>query len=189
MKPHRSLPGAAVLIARVDAEEGFWISPSNHELFGIVGTERPIDFTLGDSSSAANLLNENEVATIIRQDGFRLWGNRTCSSDPMWAFLCVVRTADMVNESILRAHLWAVDKGITKTYLDDVVNGVKAYLRSLKARGAIIDGTCWADPDLNTPDQIMQGKVFFSFDFCPIYPAEHITFNSMINNNYLEELF
>lgn len=180
---------AAGLIAKVDNEIGFWASPSNQEISGIVGTERSIDFTMGDSSSAANLLNEQEVATIIRYEGFRLWGNRTCSSDPKWAFLCVSRTADMINESILRAHLWAVDKGITKTYLEDVVDGVNAYLRSLVARGAIIDGKCWADPALNTPDQIMQGKATFSFDFGPYYPAEHITFRSSINNNYLEELF
>lgn len=178
----------AGLIARIDAERGFWWSPSNQEIYGIVGTERPIDFKLGDSSSAANLLNEQEVATIIRAEGFRLWGNRTCSSDPQWAFLSVVRTADMINESILRAHMWAVDRPITKTYLEDVVQGVNNYIQTLVARGAIINGRCWADPDLNTPSEISQGKVYFSFDFCPTYPAEHITFNSMINNGYLEEI-
>ena len=101
-------PRVAGLIARIDNERGFWWSPSNQEIYGIQGTARTIDFTIGDTSSRANLLNENEVTTIIRQDGFRLWGNRTCSSDPKWAFLCVVRTADIINDSLLRAHLWAV---------------------------------------------------------------------------------
>lgn len=182
-------PCVAGLLARIDNDEGFWVSPSNHEISGIVGTARPVDFTLGDSNARANLLNEKKIATIVRQDGYRLWGNRTLSSDPKWAFLCVRRTADMINESLLRAHLWAVDKGITKTYLEDVTEGVNAYLRNLTAKGAIIGGSCWADPGLNTADQIAQGKVYFDFDFTPVYPAEHITFRSHLTNKYLTELF
>lgn len=184
-----SSPRVAGLIARIDNERGFWWSPSNQEIYGIQGTARTIDFVLGDASSRANLLNENEVATIIRQDGFRLWGNRTCSSDQKWAFLCVVRTADIINDSLLRAHLWAVDRGITKQYVNDVIEGVNAYLRNLVGLGAILGGTCWADPDLNTADQIADGKVYFDFDFTPVYPAEHIIFRSQLTNDYISEVF
>lgn len=184
-----SSPRVAGLIARIDNELGFWWSPSNQIINGIQGTARTIDFVLGDKSSRANLLNENEVATIIRQDGFRLWGNRTCSSDQKWAFLCVVRTADIINDSLLRSHLWAVDRGITKQYVNDVIEGVNAYLRNLVSLGAILGGTCWADPDLNTADQIADGKVYFDFDFTPVYPAEHITFRSQLTNDYISEVF
>src|SRR5690606_19311865 len=104
--------------------------------------------------------------------------NETLASDPKWRFLSVVRTADIINDSLLAAHLWAVDRGITKTYVDDVKEGVNAFLRSLKAQGAILGGECWADPDLNTPDQIAQGHVYFDFDFTPVYPAQRITFRS-----------
>lgn len=184
-----SSPRVAGLIAKVDNDLGFWWSPSNQTINGITGTERPIDFVLGDANARANLLNENEVATIIRQDGFRLWGNRTCSSDQKWAFLCVSRTADIINDSLLRAHLWAVDRGITKNYVTDVIESVNAYLRHLTSIGAILGGSCWADPDLNTPDQIAQGKVYFDFDFTPTYPAEHITFRSHLVNDYISEVF
>ena len=105
----------AGVIARTDAERGFWWSPSNQVVTGVVGTARPVDFRLGDQSSRANHLNENEVATIIRQDGYRLWGNRTLSSDPKRQFLNVVRIADEINERILRSHLWAVDRNLTRT--------------------------------------------------------------------------
>lgn len=179
----------AGLIAKSDNERGFWWSPSNQTINGIIGTARAVDFTLGDANSRANLLNEKNIATIIRQNGFRLWGNRTLSADPKWAFLCVVRTADMVNESLQRSHLWAVDRGITKQYLEDVVEGVSAYLRHLKSVGAILGGRCWADPELNTPDQIAQGKVYFDFDFTPVYPAENLTFRSHLVDNYVMEIF
>lgn len=179
----------AGMIAKSDNERGFWWSPSNREMYGIGGTTRAIDFTLGDANSRANLLNEQNIATIINQNGYRLWGNRTLSADSKWAFLSVVRTADMINESILVNHLWAVDRNITKTYVEDVLEGVNAYLRNLKAKGAILGGECWANEELNTADQIAAGKVYFDFDFTPPYPAEHITFRSHLVDDYIEEVF
>lgn len=178
----------AGLIAKNDNDRGFWWSPSNQNINGIVGTGRAVEFAIGDRSARANYLNENDVATIIREDGYRLWGNRTTSSDPKWAFLSVRRTADIINDSLLRAHMWAVDRNITKTFLADVAESVNGYLRSLKAQGAILGGRCWPDPDLNSPANIAQGKVYFNFDFTPPYPAEHITFRSQLTNEYLTEL-
>jgi len=175
-------------IAKSDAERGFWFSPSNREIYGIGGTTRAVDFTLSDANCRANLLNEQNIATIINQNGFRLWGNRTLSVDVKWAFLSVVRTADMINESLLRAHLWAVDRNITKTYIEDVTEGVRAYLRHLTSIGAILGGDCWADPELNTPEQIAAGKVYFDFDFTPPTPAEHVTFRSHLVNDYIKEV-
>ena len=183
-------PSARVagLIAKIDAERGFWESPSNQLIAGITGTARPVPFGLGDPSSAANLLNEADVATIIRENGFRLWGNRTTSSDAKFAFLSVRRTADMVNESLLRAHLWAVDRCINRTYLQDVRESVNEYLRSLTARGAILGGECWVDPEANTESTIAAGQAVFDFDFTPCTPAERVTFRSVLTNGYLEEL-
>lgn len=178
----------AGLIAKIDNDRGFWWSPSNQNLNGILGTARAIDFAMGDPNSRANFLNEANVATIIREDGYRLWGNRTLSSDPKFAFLNVVRTADIINDSIMRAHLWAVDRNITKTYFDDVTESVNAYMRQLIGMGAILGGRCWPDPDLNSPASITEGKVWFNIDFTPPYPAEHVIFRSRIVNDYLEDL-
>ena len=187
-----SIPASSAvagLINKVDNERGFWWSPSNNEIAGIEGTARAIDFTLGDYTSRANLLNEAKIATIIREQGFRLWGNRTLASDPLYAFLSVRRTADMINESILRGHLWAVDRCITATYLEEVQESVRGYLRSLKARGAILGGDVWVDPELNSPISIANGQVFFDFEFTPPYPAERVTFRSHLVNSYVVDLF
>ncbi len=179
----------AGLIAKIDHERGFWWSPSNNPIAGIVGTSRAVDFVLGDPVSRANLLNEQEITTIIRSDGYRLWGNRTTSADPKWAFLNVRRTADLIQDSVMRAHLWAVDRNITKTYVEDVVEGVNAYLRFLTHLGALVGGTCYPDPDLNTPDQTQQGRVYFNFDFTAPAPAERVTFRASLVNDYLQEIF
>lgn len=179
----------AGLIAKIDNDKGFWWSPSNQIINGILGTTRPVDFALGDKNSRANYLNENSVATIIYENGYRLWGNRTCASDPKWTFLSVRRTADMINESLLQAHLWAVDRNITKTYVEDVTESVNAYLRRLKSKGAILGGRCWPDPDLNTAMSVADGNIYFNFNFTPPYPAEHIVFQSHCVEDYIEEVF
>ena len=179
----------AGLISKSDNERGFWWSPSNQVILGITGTSRAIEFELGDVNCRANLLNEGNVATIIHEDGYRLWGNRSCSSDSKFAFLCVRRTADMVGESLLYNHLWAVDRGITRTYVEDVRDGVDMYLRHLKKVGAITGGSCWVDPEINSADQTKQGIVYWDYDFTPVYPAEHLVFRAHIVDDYLDEIF
>jgi phage tail sheath protein FI len=182
-------PRVAGLIAKSDNDRGFWWSPSNQEIKGIIGLSKPVDFTLGDSQCVANYLNEHKVATVIQQDGYRLWGNRTASSDTKWQFLSVRRTADLINDSLLAAHLWAIDRNINRTYTEDVCESVNSYLRYLKNIGAIINGTCWADKNLNTSENIQLGNITFDFDFTPSFPAEHITFRSRLTSDYLEEIF
>lgn len=182
-------PYVAGLIAKIDNERGFWWSPSNNQLLGIERPSRPIDFGLGRVDSEANLLNEPGVATLVTEQGIRLWGNRTCSSDPKWAFLSVRRTADMIHESLLQAHLWAVDRAIGKAYVRDVVESVNAYLRHLKSVGAILGGRCWVDEELNSPTTVAAGKVYFDFDFTPPAPAERVTFRSHLVDDYFAELF
>jgi len=181
----------AGLMARSDAdpERGWWASPSNQPLLGLAGTSRAVGFILGDASSEANALNDAEVTTIIRQNGWRLWGGLTCSSDRKWRFVSVVRTADRINRALLEAHLWAVDRGITRTYVSEVVEAVNAFLRSLIAQGAIVGGQSWADDELNTAESVQAGRVFINFDFTPAYPAERVTFRSAITDRYVETIF
>ena len=182
-------PRVAGVIARTDIDLGFWWSPSNQLINGIIGTARLVDYTLGDPSSRANLLNEQQITTIINDDGYRVWGNRTCSADQKWAFLNVVRTADILNESVLTNHRWAVDRGITKNFVDDVMEGVNAYIRHLVSIGAILGGKCWVDKELNSPEEIAAGRVYFDFEFTPVYAAERITFRSHLVNDYISEVF
>ncbi len=176
------------MIAKSDNERGFWWSPSNRIMLGINGAARPIGWAFNDPDTQANYLNEGHITTIIHEDGYRLWGNRTTATDQRWMFFSVRRIADMINESLIYSHLWAVDRNITKTYVEDVTEGVNAYLRRLKNVGAILGGRCWADPDLNTPENIMLGRVYFDFDFTAPYPAERVTFRSHMVADYLEEI-
>jgi phage tail sheath protein FI len=178
----------AGLFAWTDREYGFWASPSNKEFVGITGTSRPIEFLDGDETCRANLLNNANIATIIRDDGYRLWGNRTLSSDPKWAFVTRVRTMDIVMDAILYGHKWAVDRSITATYVKDVTEGLQAFMRDLKNQGAIINFEVFADPELNTASQLEQGKVYWNIRFTDVPPAENPNFRVEVTNQWLTEV-
>ncbi|MBV4534133.1 phage tail sheath family protein [Pseudomonas sp. SWRI107] len=178
----------AGLFAWTDKEYGFWASPSNKEFVGITGTTRPIEFLDGDETCRANLLNNANVTTIIRDDGYRLWGNRTLSSDPKWAFVTRVRTMDIVMDAILYGHKWAVDRSITATYVNDVTEGLQAFMRDLKNQGAIINFEVFADETLNTASQLEQGKVYWNIRFTDVPPAENPNFRVEVTNQWLTEV-
>jgi uncharacterized protein len=179
---------AAGLFCQTDANIGFWASPSNKEITDITGTKRPIEFLDGDETCRANLLNNASIATIIRDGGYRLWGNRTLSSDSKWKFVTRVRTLDIVMDAVLAGHKWAVDRGITATYVTDVTEGLQAFMRDLKNRGALINFEVYADPELNTATQLEDGKVYWNIRFTDVPPAENPNFRFEVTNQWLTEV-
>lgn len=185
------MPGsayAAGLFAQTDARYGFWASPSNKEIVGITGTSRPIEYLDGDPTCRANLLNAAQISTIIRDGGFRLWGNRTLSSDPKWSFVTRVRTVDIVMDAVLYGHKWAVDRSITKTYVQDVTNGLQAFMRDLRAAGAVINFEVYPDPELNTASNLEEGRVFWNIRFTDVPPAENPNFLVEVTNEWITEV-
>jgi phage tail sheath protein FI len=178
----------AGLFAWTDREYGFWASPSNKEFVGITGTSRPVEFLDGDETCRANLLNKSNITTIIRDEGYRLWGNRTQSSDAKWAFVTRVRTLDLVMDAILAGHKWAVDRSITKTYVKDVTEGLQNFMRDLRNLGAVINFEVYADPERNTVSQLEQGKVYWVVRFTDVPPAENPNFIVEVTNQWLTEV-
>lgn len=178
----------AGLFAYTDAQYGYWASPSNKEFVGITGTGRPIEFLDNDPACRANLLNEARIATIIRDGGYRLWGNRTLSADPKWSFITRVRTLDILMDAAQAGHKWAVDRGITKTYVHDVTEGLQAFMRDQRNAGALINFEVYADPVLNTASQIEQGRVVWNVRFTDVIPAENPIFRFEVTNEWLTEV-
>jgi phage tail sheath protein FI len=184
-------PGSAWvagLFAWTDATYGYWASPSNKEFVGITGTTRPIEYLDGDETCRANLLNNANIATILRDGGYRLWGNRTLSTDPKWAFVTRVRTCDILMDAIQAGHKWAVDRSITKTYVQDVTEGLQAFMRDQKNAGAVINFEVYADKELNTASQIEQGKIYWRIRFTDVPPAENPNFLIEVTNEWLTEV-
>jgi phage tail sheath protein FI len=184
-------PGSAWtagLFAWTDATYGFWASPSNKEFTGITGTTRAVEYLDGDETCRANLLNNANITTIIRDDGYRLWGNRTLSSDPKWAFVTRVRTLFIIMDAVQVGHKWAVDRSITKTYVKDVTDGLEAFGRDLTNQGAVIKFEAYPDHEMNTASQIEQGKVYWRIRFTDVPPAENPNFLFEVTNEWMTEV-
>jgi hypothetical protein len=182
----------AGVIAKVDHEDGYWFSPSNHEILGITGIERPITASVNDPNTEANILNENGILTVFNSfgTGYRIWGNRSASwpayTDPK-NFISVRRTADIIAESIEYATLQFLDKPITVA-IDGVLSMVNAFIRTMIGRGALVDGKCYFMKDKNPPDQLALGHLTFTYEIMPPTPAERITFEQVINIDLLKKL-
>ena len=178
----------AGLIAQIDQTKGYWWSPSNQVLAGVVGLGRPIRFDMSDSTADSNVLNGSGVATVVNSGGFRLWGNRNGSADPNWIFLSVRRTADAIYDAMAAAYLWAMDRPFSGQLLDDIANTGNAFMRSQKALGATLGGKVWLDPDLNTAASLQGGEQFYDFDFQPPAPLESLSFQASLNDAYYDQI-
>lgn len=183
----------AGVICRKDAENGYWWSPSNTEILGITGTERPITARVNDAQSEANLLNENGVVTLFNSfgSGLRTWGNRSAAWPSLTHprnFINVRRTADVLHESVEYSMLQFIDSPIDDGLIDAIRESVNGFIRTLMARGALIDGSCTYDPAKNPPTEIALGHLTFDITFMPPTPAERISFESFIDINLLRGL-
>ena len=77
--------------AKLDQQIGWHKSISNTEINGVEGIKYARSHDILDKNCDSNTINNHDVTTLVRDNGFRIWGNRTCSSDPSAAFgrLCV----------------------------------------------------------------------------------------------------
>ena len=91
-------------------------------------------------------------------------------------------------DAILAGHQWAVDRSITKTYVKDVTEGLQAFMRDLKAAGAIINFEVYPDPELNTATQLEEGRVYWNIRFTDVPPAENPNFRVEVTNQWITEV-
>lgn len=184
----------AGVMAATDNSDGYWFSPSNREIKGIVGVERNISSGINDANTDANLLNEVGITTIFNTfgTGIRTWGNRNASFNTNTgadSFISVQRTADVIHESLENALLQFMDQPITKALIDAIRETGNSFIRALIARGALIPGSRVEFPaDLNQPADIAAGHLTYNLIIMPPVPAERITMRSFIDINILKNL-
>ncbi|GAA0651508.1 phage tail sheath protein [Sphingomonas ursincola] len=172
------------LRARIDEEQGWHKTLSNVAVDGVSGIDKSVYFDLQDATTPAGVLNDGQVTTIIRMNGYRFWGNRTCSDLPEFAFESAVRTAQVLQDTIAEGLAWAVDKPMTRGLIKDIIETINAEFRSLKAQGRLIDGKAWFDPALNSQTDLASGRLTIDYDFTPTAPAENIILNQRITDRY-----
>ena len=174
---------ASPSVAGLMAATPFWVSPSNMPINGVVGLGRLID------KARAQALNDDYIATIIRKNGFRLWGNETvATTDASYRFVNLQRTADAIEASLYAAHQWAIDRNITERYFELVAQSVQNFLDKLTSQGAITGGEAYPDDSKNTVASIQEGQAFFQIEWSGSYPAQTLNINMELSGRFLEEI-
>lgn len=184
----------AGVIAATDNASGYWFSPSNKEIKGIVGVERNITAGANDISSEANSLNAAGITTVFNTfgSGYNTWGNRSAAYPTVTTldnFIAVQRTADVIHESLENAALQFVDRPINKALIDAIRETANGFIRQLIQRGALLTGSeVIYDPNNNPPEELAAGHLTFDIVMMPPVPGERITFNSFIDINLLKNV-
>ncbi|WGO91841.1 phage tail sheath protein [Pseudomonas viciae] len=173
------------LRAKIDQEVGWHKTLSNVPVNGVTGISADVFWDLQNPATDANYLNSHEVTTLINEGGFRFWGSRTTSNDPLFAFENYTRTAQILADTMAEAHMWAVDKPLHASLVRDLIEGVNAKFREMIGAGYLIGGKCWYPDDANDKDTLKAGKLFLDYDYTPVPPLEDLTLRQRITDRYL----
>lgn len=175
--------------ASIYADTPWWESPSNKVLNNITGTGRPIFHELTNPADQAQALNDAKITTIVRNNGFRLWGNRNLSPDGYaLPFVVQRRSDDVVKRALAMAHSSRVDKSISPTFADLLVRSLQSFFDREQALEHIAGGLAALNPDLNTPESLGAGEIYVDYEITFNVPAENITFRSIFSNRFLENV-
>jgi Bacteriophage tail sheath protein len=164
----------AGVYARTDLERGVWKAPAREAVRGITGLT--VELTDGDVATA----NAASLNVIRSQQGLRVWGARTLSSDPEWKYVNVRRLALFIERSISEGLQWAAFEPNTETLWSIVRTSVEAFMRRLFQQGAFEAAReedayfVRCDRTTMTQDDIDNGRLVVVVGFAPARPAEFV---------------
>lgn len=173
------------LRAKIDQEIGWHKTLSNVAVNGVTGISADVFWDLQNPATDANYLNSNEVTTLINEGGYRFWGSRTCSDDPLFAFENYTRTAQVLADTIANAQMWAMDKPMHPSLVRDMLESINDKFREMIAGGYLIGGSAWFPDDINDETTLKAGKLYIDYDYTPVPPLEDLTLRQRITDRYL----
>lgn len=180
---------ATVLALRVMIDEtypaSFTKSISNIPVPGVAGIKQPRTWDLEDPNTEVGYLNANDVTSVIQHEGFRFWGNRTCSADPRFAFETGVLTAQWLLDTIINGCFPFIDQPLTPVLVRDIIDSINAKLRATVSKGWLIGASCWYNDALNNEQDLSQGMLWVDYDYTPVPTLENLKLNQRITDRYL----
>jgi len=178
---------AVGLRARIDQEQGWHKSISNVGVSGVTGISRDVHWDLQDPATDAGQLNAADITTLINSGGYKFWGSRTCSEDPLFAFETATRTAQILADTIAQAQQVYVDKPLHPSLVRDLVEAINAKFRELKNAGYVIDASAWYDEAANSNASLASGLLAIDYDYTPVPPLENLLLNQRITDRYFAD--
>lgn len=177
----------AGLQAQIDNDLGFWHSLSNKTIAGITGLVRPVVFSGSDATAESNLLNAAGVGTIVRNGGFRAWGNYAADGT---TFISSQRIrdvwADSVEDTMIKR---TVDRPINGNTIIDIESDLNAFNSRLTGLGAIIGGSVTLNRQLNTKESLASGMLYIDAAIGEAVPLQSLVIRLHSDNGFYETLF
>ncbi len=189
-KPERAQTIARILGMRaaLDQAYGWHKSISNSTIQGVTGIEKGRSYELTSPNTEANFLNNKDITTLVRDEGFRVWGNRTTADDPLFSFEVATRTDQMIQDIIAKAHRWPIDLPMHASLIIDIMAGIQAKLDEWTYQGKLLGGNVWVDPKHNTQERIGDGKFRIDYDYMYVPPLENLELAQRINSAYIIDM-
>ncbi len=175
------------LRAMIDEQQGWHKSISNVAVAGVTGISRDVHWDLQDPATDAGLLNAADITTLINSNGYKLWGSRTCSDDPLFAFETATRTAQILADTIAEAQMVYIDKPEHPSLIRDMLESINAKFRELVNAGYVLGASAWYDEAANEPSQLKAGRVTIDYDYTPVPPLENLVLNQRITDRYFAD--
>ncbi len=179
---------ACGLRALIDNNHGWHKSLSNMSVNNVLGISQDVFWSLQAEDSDANELNNKEITTLIKRNGFRFWGNRVTDTNA-YIFEVYTRTAQILADSIAEAQFEAIDEPLTPTNVKDVVSGINGKLSALVTQGRLIGAECWFDILDNPTTGLRQGQVRIRYKYTPVPPMEDLTMYQTFTDEYFGAAF
>lgn len=175
------------LRAMIDEQQGWHKSISNVAVAGVSGISRDVHWDLQDPATDAGLLNAAAITTLINSNGYKFWGSRTCSDDPLFAFETATRTAQILADTIAEAQMVYIDKPEHPSLIRDMLESINAKFRELVTAGYVLGASAWYDEAANEPSQLKAGRVAIDYDYTPVPPLENLVLNQRITDRYFAD--
>ena len=164
--------------ARTDNDKGVFKAPANET----VQNTTELKYLINNADQG--ILNPKGVNCIraFTGRGIRVWGARTCSSDPLWQYINVRRLFIFLEQSIEQGTQWVVFEPNNEKLWARVIQTISQFLTTQWKSGALMGTTpdqaffVKCDRTTMTQDDIDNGRLVVLVGVAATKPAEFVIF-------------
>lgn len=154
----------------------------NQPIYGIVGPDRDVDFSLLDGSSEGQDLLSNQIGVIVRGEsgndfaiadgGFVFMGFENVGDESVWSQTHKVRGRDFIELTVIRTTRQFLGKfSLTTQTIKSIVDTVDDILGIAEGKQEILGRRVRFDPDLNNTSDLRSGLIYVEakFEEAPVF--------------------